>query len=124
MRDHEHKRDGTVTLMAGIDLLSAQVHALVKGRHRSREFIEFLKPLDAAHRADTWLLSASAGTRPVLTAHSNIVPVAAHGRVYVASCKQLDIFGLRPASASAAQTAGGARASRAAGAGVIASRTP
>jgi hypothetical protein len=30
MRDHEYKRDGTLTLMAGIDLLSGHVHALVK----------------------------------------------------------------------------------------------
>src|SRR6267154_6171702 len=37
-RDHEYKRHGTVTLMAGIDLLTGQVHALVKDRHRSREF--------------------------------------------------------------------------------------
>jgi hypothetical protein len=28
--------------MAGIDLLTGQVHALVKDRHRSREFVEFL----------------------------------------------------------------------------------
>ena len=41
-RDHEYKRHGTVTLMAGIDLLTGRVHALVKDRHRSREFIEFL----------------------------------------------------------------------------------
>jgi transposase len=53
MRDHEYKRHGTVTLMAGIDLLSGHVHALVKERHRSREFIEFLKLLDAAYPADT-----------------------------------------------------------------------
>jgi hypothetical protein len=39
-RDHEYKRHGTVTLMAGIDLLTGQVHALVQDRHRSREFIE------------------------------------------------------------------------------------
>jgi hypothetical protein len=44
---------GTLTLMAGIDLLTGHVHALVKERHRSREFIEFLKPLDAAYPADT-----------------------------------------------------------------------
>src|SRR5215469_1292943 len=43
MRDHEYKRHGTLTLMAGIDLLTGHVHALVKDRHRSREFIEFLK---------------------------------------------------------------------------------
>ena len=52
-RDHEYKRHGTVTLMAGIDLLSGKVHALVKDRHRSREFIEFLKVLDTAYPAHT-----------------------------------------------------------------------
>jgi transposase len=52
-RDHEYKRYGTVTLMAGIDLLTGKVHALVKDRHRSREFIEFLKALDAAYPAHT-----------------------------------------------------------------------
>ena len=36
-----------------IDLLTGQVHALVKERHRSREFIEFLTLLDAAYPADT-----------------------------------------------------------------------
>jgi hypothetical protein len=29
--------------LAGIDLLTGKVHALVRDRHRSREFIEFLK---------------------------------------------------------------------------------
>src|SRR6266436_9185317 len=53
MRDHEYKRHGTLTLMAGIDLLTGNVHAVVKERHRSREFIEFLKLLDAAYPADT-----------------------------------------------------------------------
>src|ERR1700758_550342 len=52
-RDHEYKRHGTVTLMAGIELLSGQVHALVKDRHRSREFIEFLTMLEAASPAAT-----------------------------------------------------------------------
>jgi transposase len=53
MRDYEYKRHGTLTLMAGIDLLTGHVHALVKDRHRSREFVEFLKLLDAAYPADT-----------------------------------------------------------------------
>jgi transposase len=53
MRDHEYKRHGTLTLMAGIDLLTGHVHALLKERHRSREFIEFLKLLDAAYPVDT-----------------------------------------------------------------------
>jgi transposase len=52
-RDHEYKRHGTVSLLAGIDLLTGKVHALVKDRHRSREFIEFLKLLDKAYPAHT-----------------------------------------------------------------------
>jgi transposase len=52
-RDYEYKRHGTISLLAGIDLLTGKVHALVKDRHRSREFIEFLKLLDAAYAADT-----------------------------------------------------------------------
>src|SRR5690348_11533349 len=39
--------------LAGIDLLTGTVHALVKDRHRSREFIEFLKILDTAYPAAT-----------------------------------------------------------------------
>src|ERR1700726_683474 len=52
-RDHEYKRHGTLSLLAGIDLLTGKVHALVKDRHRSREFIEFLKLLNTAYPADT-----------------------------------------------------------------------
>jgi transposase len=52
-RDYEYKRHGTLSLLAGIDLLTGKVHALVKDRHRSREFVEFLKLLDAAYPADT-----------------------------------------------------------------------
>ena len=52
-REFEYKRHGTVSLLAGIDLVTGKVHALVKDRHRSREFIEFLKLLDAAYPAHT-----------------------------------------------------------------------
>jgi transposase len=52
-RDHEYKRHGTVSLLAGIDLLTGKVHALVKDRHRSREFVEFLKLLDRAYPTHT-----------------------------------------------------------------------
>src|SRR6202453_1204899 len=52
-RDHEYKRHGTLSLLAGIDLLTGKVHALVRDRHRSREFIEFLKLLDAEYPAGT-----------------------------------------------------------------------
>src|SRR5258708_1273036 len=52
-RDYEYKRHGTLSLLAGIDLLTGKVHALVRDRHRSREFVEFLKLLDAAYPAST-----------------------------------------------------------------------
>ena len=52
-RDYEYKRHGTLSLLAGIDLLTGKVNALVTERHRSREFIEFLKLLDAAYPAST-----------------------------------------------------------------------
>src|SRR6267378_4377370 len=43
----------TVSLLAGIDLITGKVHALVKDRHRSREFIDFLKLVDAAYPTHT-----------------------------------------------------------------------
>jgi len=52
-RDHEYKRHGTLSLLAGIDLLTGRVHARVEDRHRSREFIGFLKQLDAAYPTQT-----------------------------------------------------------------------
>ena len=52
-RDHEYQRYGTLSLLAGIDLLTGQVHACVEDRHRSREFVGFLKRLDAAYPSDT-----------------------------------------------------------------------
>jgi transposase len=52
-REHEYKRHGTLSLLAGIDLLTGQVHASIEDRHRSREFIGFLKALDAAYSTDT-----------------------------------------------------------------------
>src|ERR1700724_1893489 len=52
-RDHEYKRHGTLSLLAGIDLLTGRVHARVEDRHRSREFVAFLRQLDAAYPADT-----------------------------------------------------------------------
>ena len=52
-RDYEYKRHGTLSLLAGIDLLTGRVHARVEDRHRSREFVAFLRQLDAAYPADT-----------------------------------------------------------------------
>jgi transposase len=52
-RDHEYRRHGTLSLLAGIDLLTGQVHASIEDRHRSREFVGFLEKLDAAYPAAT-----------------------------------------------------------------------
>jgi len=52
-RDHKYKRHGTLSLLAGIDLLTGKVHACVENRHRSREFVGFLKKLDAAYPTET-----------------------------------------------------------------------
>ncbi len=52
-RDHEYKRHGTLSLLAGIDLLTGKVHACVEERHRSREFVSFLKKIDAAYPTGT-----------------------------------------------------------------------
>jgi transposase len=52
-RDHEYVRHGTLSLLAGIDLLTGVVHASVEERHRSREFVAFLQKLDAAYPTST-----------------------------------------------------------------------
>lgn len=50
-RDYEYKRLGTVSLLAGIDLHTGRALPLVRDRHRSREFIEFLDLLDKSYPA-------------------------------------------------------------------------
>lgn len=51
-RDYEYKRLGTVSLLAGIDLHTGNVIPLVRDRHRSKEFIEFLAMLDNTYPKD------------------------------------------------------------------------
>ena len=48
-RDYEYVRHGTVTLLAGLDLATGEVIGLVRDRHRSHEFIEFLRALDVKY---------------------------------------------------------------------------
>ncbi len=45
-RDHEYVRHGTVSLLAGLDLMNGSVHGIVRDRHRTAEFIELLTLLD------------------------------------------------------------------------------
>jgi len=57
-------------LLAGIDLLTGKVHALVEDRHRSCEFIAFLKLVDAAYPPSTTI-------RLILdnhSAHTSFIP--------------------------------------------------
>ena len=51
-RDHEYKRLGTVSLLAGIDLHTGNVIPLIRERHRSKEFIEFLTEVDKHYPVD------------------------------------------------------------------------
>ncbi len=55
-RDYEYVRHGTLTLMAGIDLLSGEIIPHVVPRHRSCEFIEWLKLVDERYPAGTRIL--------------------------------------------------------------------
>lgn len=48
-RDYEYKRLGTVSLLAGLDLHSGRVTEIVSDSHKSKDFIEFLKKLDATY---------------------------------------------------------------------------
>ena len=48
-RDYEYKRLGTISLLAGIDLQTGEAIPLVKDKHSSKEYIEFLKILDSKY---------------------------------------------------------------------------
>lgn len=45
-RDYEYRRLGTLSLLAAIDLQTGEAIPLVRDKHSSREYIEFLKLLD------------------------------------------------------------------------------
>lgn len=51
-REFEYVRHGTCSLLAGVDLMTGHVHHLVRDRHRSREFVEFLQQLDRSYPED------------------------------------------------------------------------
>ncbi len=62
-RDYEYKRLGTVSPLAGIDLLTGEAIPLVGSTHKSSDFIEFLKILDKKY-------PAQCSTRACLKNHS------------------------------------------------------
>jgi len=53
LRDHEYKRLGTVSILAGLDLHDGHVLAQVHDRHRSCEFISLLKEMDAHYPVES-----------------------------------------------------------------------
>jgi len=46
-RDYEYKRHGTLTLLAGIDLISGKIYYKIFERPKSCDFIEYLKGLES-----------------------------------------------------------------------------
>jgi transposase len=90
-RDHEYVRHGTLSLLAGIDLLSGEVLGLVRKRHRSAEFIEFLKLADAHY-------PAGARIRLVLDNHS--AHISKETRSFLATLPNRFEFTFTPAHGS------------------------
>jgi transposase len=48
-RDSEYRRFGTVSLLAGMDLITGEIIPLVRDTHKSADFIDFLKILDGKY---------------------------------------------------------------------------
>ncbi len=63
-RDYEYKRLGTISLLAAIDLHTGKIIPLIRDRHRSKEFTEFLQELNNQYPTD-WKI------RVVLDNHSS-----------------------------------------------------
>jgi transposase len=76
LRDYEYVRRGTLSLMAGIDLLTGRVHGLPVDRHRSREFVQFLTLVDGSY-------PSTAKIRVILDNHS--AHISKETRAYLAS---------------------------------------
>lgn len=51
-RDYEYKRHGTLSLLAGIDLISGKICYKIFEKHRSWEFIQFLKELELIYQKE------------------------------------------------------------------------
>jgi len=51
-RDSEYKRLGTVSLLAGMDLMTGEIIPLVRDTHKSADFVDFLKILDEKYSKD------------------------------------------------------------------------
>ena len=75
-RDYEYKRLGTLSILASLDLQDGHVIAKVHERHRSREFVDLLKELDAYYPSDATI-------RVILDNHS--AHISKETRAYLAT---------------------------------------
>lgn len=120
-RDYEYQRLGTRTLLAGIDLATGEVLGLVRARHRSREFVEWVQALDAKYDAkvkiqvvlDNHSAHTSQETRRYLATQPNrfafvLTPVHASWlnliMVFFAKLAKQCLRGIRVASAEELET--------------------
>lgn len=81
-RTHDYKRHGTTSLFAALDVATDQVIGQLKRRHRSVEFLQFLKAIDAAvpGEQDIHLIMDNYGTHKTEKVRAW---VAAHPRYHV-----------------------------------------
>ena len=76
-RDYEYKRLGTISLLAGLDLHSGHVHAVVRDRHSSLEFIEFLEEINRYYPSD-WRIKLLLDNHSVHTSKETMKWLAGH----------------------------------------------
>ena len=99
-RDYEYKRMGTASILAGLDLQDGHVTARVERRHRSREFVQLLKELDARYPAeavirlilDNHSAHISKETRAYLGYRSSDESAQAESGQYVSSLSAADVL--------------------------------
>jgi hypothetical protein len=95
---------GFFTSVSSNGTASPIIWALARPPNNSNKYPIYLSAFDpeAGTGAMTHIYHAIAGTWPNLTGNANLVPVVANGEVFVASYKQLQIFGLTGAAATKA----------------------
>jgi len=77
-RDYEYKRQGTLSLLAGLDLLTGKVHACIEERHRSLESTKLLEQIHQAYSAETRILIVLSLDSLVCAAGTGGQPFSAH----------------------------------------------
>ena len=94
-QDHEYKRLGTASILAGLDLHNGHVFGQVQRRHRSREFIGLLKEIDAYYPDNVQI-------RVILDNHSS--HVSKETRAYLATLPGRFLYAHTPTHGSCGLT--------------------